>query len=991
MRNRFLLLIVCVFLVVPHSSRVSSQDLPTVSSLLIAPLKAHTTHLALLKGFQQVLIDELGRITAQPVTERLMIDKYLSEQGGATEPFAINHTDIPDLASHLGARDVFLLDFTEKSGAVAVKLTLCDGKTGNTVKTQSLKGTLGGFPTLKQNVVNAMLVALGYSGNVEMQKKATTGSQCLVDAVAALGKGLTFLDRGQPKDAASCFRRALDLDPSLTSAQQQLESLYKKTDDEILEPSDRGTIYARGGDYDRARSLFAEALEQNSSDIGAMVGMAHIYFSEKQLDRAAATLLSVLKFDENNLEALLLMAKVYGAQGKTTQIIPLIDKAMDLDSQATSVLIAAAEGYDAAQDKPKAVEYYLKAARAFMDELDLRACTACIERLKKLAPEDATAQLIEGDLKIALGDYHGAVKAYEAGKNLAPDNDELQQKLAFACQQIGDTQRARAGFEKALALNPKNVGATIGLGDLVRQERQYDQAIKYYSQAKTLDPTNTEARLKLAGTYDDANNPDAALDELTEALTASAGDKPVNLLQLHLLMGTIAKKQGKLKQAEKHLQKAVEIDPDNVSAYQALGMVKATMGKKEEAEKALALAKLLDPELELSSTAGAVAKKPDALQALNMEFLAFLDSFPSNPPNVVAPIVIERDVIKPSLFRRLVARAWFTYENRQILYEEFNRALAGQYSFTEPGVIQTIFAKQPYSRMVLKDIDDDDYMSMLCNALGGDALFFYRVEKLDPPEDKRTYRLHAYLFDKTKKRWTGKVAFFYPPEALSRINWPFTIVFLALLAAGLTYGAIYLYRGFGNLQVLIARDVKTSAFFSIKVSKKPNLDLTKMKRSLKEGLEHKAYSRKARFSRHTEKYLVEKDCVFKNLSVGHYYVYLYGIMIDQMERQIGNYQVTKEVDVQKGKTAKLEFDLMPKTAYVTVEVYDADAIAVGAEVEVKGKPGVKYLKNEEGVYFELEPGEHTLIIHYHNKKFSKKISITSINNHDFRINLAGKT
>lgn len=961
-----------------------------VSSVLIAPFKAHTTHLALLKGLQQVLIDEMGRITAQSMTERRTIDKYLREQGGAAEPFTIYHTDIPDLASHLGARDVFLLDFTEKSGAVTIKLNLLDGKTGNTIKTQTLKGTIGGFPTLKQNAVNAMLVALGYSGNLEMQKKATTGPQCLVDAVAALGKGLTHLDRDQPRDAASCFRRALDLDPSLASAQQHLARLYKKADEEILEPSDRGTIYARGGAYDRARSLFTEALEQNSSDIGAMVGMARIYLSEKHFDKAAANLLSVLKFDESNLEALVLMAKVYGAQGKTTQVLPLIDKALNIDPQAASVLIAAAEGYDAAQDKPKAVEYYLKAARAFKEELDLKACMACIDRLKALAPEDAAAQLLEGDLKVALGDYHGAVKAYEAGKTLAPDNDELQQKLAFACQQIGDTQRARTGFEKALALNPRNVGATVGLGDLVRQDKQYDQAIKYYSQAKTLDPTNTETRVKLASTYEDANNPDAALDELTNALTASAGDKPINLLELHLLMGNIAKKQGKLKQAEKHLQKAVEIDPDNVSAYQALGMVKASMGKKEEAENALALAKLLDPELEVSPQVAAVAKKPDALQALNAEFLKFLDSFPSNPPKIVAPIVIERDVIKPGLFRRLLARAWFTFEDREILYGEFNRALAGQYTFTEPGVIQTTFAKQPYSRMVFKDIDDDDYMSMLCNAVGGDALFFYRVEKLDPPEDRKTYRLHAYLFDKTKKRWTGSVAFTYPPEALSKINWPFTVGFLVLVVAGLVYGAIYLYRGFGNLQVLIARDVKTSAYFSIKASKKANLDLTKMKRSLKEGVEHKAYSRKAKFGRHTEKYLVEKDCLFKNLSVGHYFVYLYGIMIDQMERQIGNYQVTKEIDIQKGKSVKVEFDLMPKTAYVTVELYDADATAVGAEVEVKGKPGVKYVKNEEGVYFELEPGDYTLIIHYNNKKFSKKITITSINNHDFRINLAGK-
>jgi hypothetical protein len=263
------------------------------------------------------------------------------------------------------------------------------------------------------------------------------------------------------------------------------------------------------------------------------------------------------------------------------------------------------------------------------------------------------------------------------------------------------------------------------------------------------------------------------------------------------------------------------------------------------------------------------------------------------------------------------------------------------------------------------------------------------VEKLESPEGEK-FNIHGYLFDRSKRRWNGSVAFNYPEKSLRKINWPFSILILLLIVGGVTYGYIYLGQGFGNLQVYIERDPKASAFFSVKVSKNPNVDLTKMKRSLNKDIEGRKYSRKAKFGSHTEKSMVEKDCLFEKLHVGHYFVYLYGVILDSINKQIGNYRLTKEVDIEKGKTSELTFDLMPKTAYVEIKVMEGESPARGAEISVKGKPGAKYIRDEKGVFFDLEPGQYVLLIYYKNKKFSKKINLPSIDKYEFTINLGGK-
>jgi len=315
MRYKYLVFLFAFFFFFGLTS-VYSQNLPEKSSLLVAPFKPHTTQHHLLKGLQQIMIDELDRITGESITDRELINQFLKGQGTGKEPFTIYYTDIPDLTEHLNAAKVILMDFNEKHGKVSVKTRFIKGRTGTTISQEETKGILGAFPKLEKNLMDSTLGVLGFLGNAQIQKKTSKGPECLLDGVAVFGKGLDYLDQGSLGNAAQYFRRAVALDPTIYSIQLQLKQVFKKAEKELIEPAEIGTVYLGGGDLNKARSFFEEALHENTSDIEALVGTAQILFEENELEKASENIHSVLDIDSKNLEAFLLMAQVYKAQKK---------------------------------------------------------------------------------------------------------------------------------------------------------------------------------------------------------------------------------------------------------------------------------------------------------------------------------------------------------------------------------------------------------------------------------------------------------------------------------------------------------------------------------------------------------------------------------------------------------------------------------------------------------------------------------------------------
>ena len=153
----------------------------------------------------------------------------------------------------------------------------------------------------------------------------------------------------------------------------------------------------------------------------------------------------------------------------------------------------------------------------------------------------------------------------------------------------GAIDSARAEFEKALELDPKNADALLNLSSILRAEGRGLQAEQMVERALQFDPNSIGALTQLAEIKRDQGELDEAIRLFGEALNIGDG-----LPFLYLGLGDVLQRSGRLDEALTAFRSALELDPDSYKARYNLGVTLGNQGKVEAAiveyEKALELA-----------------------------------------------------------------------------------------------------------------------------------------------------------------------------------------------------------------------------------------------------------------------------------------------------------------------------------------------------------------------------------------------------------------
>jgi Tfp pilus assembly protein PilF len=112
------------------------------------------------------------------------------------------------------------------------------------------------------------------------------------------------------------------------------------------------------------------------------------------------------------------------------------------------------------------------------------------------------------------------------GGNEAPpaDGASADKKAEFYAnvgdQQLGsgDTAGAAASFKKALELDPKHVGATIGMGEIALRQGLFGDAIAHLKKAARLAPKSSRVFTLLGEAYLNSGNNAVAAENFKKAL-----------------------------------------------------------------------------------------------------------------------------------------------------------------------------------------------------------------------------------------------------------------------------------------------------------------------------------------------------------------------------------------------------------------------------------------------------------------------------------------
>ena len=144
-------------------------------------------------------------------------------------------------------------------------------------------------------------------------------------------------------------------------------------------------------------------------------------------------------------------------------------------------------------------------------------------------------------------------------------------------------------YEKALKESPRSPAAHSGLGYLLVQIQQPQDAIAHYRTAVEGWPDNADLRLDFAVALAEVHDEQHALDELDAAAALRPGDPRAYLAAGRLLL-TLSRPD----EARNAFQQAVAADPRSAEAHDGLGKALEAAGRMAEAKEEFARARALD-------------------------------------------------------------------------------------------------------------------------------------------------------------------------------------------------------------------------------------------------------------------------------------------------------------------------------------------------------------------------------------------------------------
>jgi tetratricopeptide (TPR) repeat protein len=283
------------------------------------------------------------------------------------------------------------------------------------------------------------------------------------------------------------------------------------------------------------------------------------------------------------------------------------------------------------------------------------------------------------------------------GKAVSDDAQHADINNAIARFRDRDIDGCRALLERARSQNPKLPPPGVMMAVLWLSANQLQPARAELEDTVLKQPGDPEPYLMLGDlAFQDRRIIDADVlfaraTDLTNAFTDNAKRKRDFSIRCHAGGAAVAEARKQWEQARKHLEGWLELDPDNPSAHQRLGIVLFQLGKQQEAlgqfrearkldDKAvqpeLAMARLYDDAKQrdtarklIEQAIASAPKDPSVLLAAAQWYLGRND-LPAATANADAAVALDPKGLESKLVRGAIARVVRDYTLAEKLFNE---------------------------------------------------------------------------------------------------------------------------------------------------------------------------------------------------------------------------------------------------------------------------------------------------------------------------------
>lgn len=303
-------------------------------------------------------------------------------------------------------------------------------------------------------------------------------------------------------EAADLLKRALALKPDNADALVQL-----------------GFVELGRNGLSAARDAFSKALSIAPTYRDASFGMAEVEFRSGNLDAALPLAEQVAQADPANADAAKLVETIRAArQAAASKPKPVaaapaaVKKPPHRRPDPVPGLMEEGRRLRQAGKMPEAEAVYRRALKLSPKNTDILVALGLVvgssQRFdeagqffdRALAIKHGLLDARMGKVRLAIwqGDTPRARALIDEALASAPDNVEalgLDGRIALL---EGDHKRAEQSFQRVLALEPKNAEALVGIGDVRRAEGDDEAARRAYTQALAIEPGSADIEQRLA-------------------------------------------------------------------------------------------------------------------------------------------------------------------------------------------------------------------------------------------------------------------------------------------------------------------------------------------------------------------------------------------------------------------------------------------------------------------------------------------------------------
>jgi tetratricopeptide (TPR) repeat protein len=265
---------------------------------------------------------------------------------------------------------------------------------------------------------------------------------------------------GQTTDVDALLSRALVLHQSgdLEGAAAAYELVLRSMPGATRVRSNLGAVYARLGRYDDAIEQYRKALvgeEGGDAELQIRQNLTIALYKAGRLEEAATEAEALHRAQPANRNMLLLLCDIDLRLGKQDTVVDLLTP-------------LAAESAD-----DKAVAYLL--GTALLAKNEVAAAQRIIDRVFR--DDSPEGHVLFASLYMKRGDCVNALAELERARAGNPDLPLVNYLTGACLMRDNNWAGAEAAYRRELAIDPNHFESNLFLGDLLRQEGKYDEAL----------------------------------------------------------------------------------------------------------------------------------------------------------------------------------------------------------------------------------------------------------------------------------------------------------------------------------------------------------------------------------------------------------------------------------------------------------------------------------------------------------------------------------